>query len=199
MKKSIITLALSALLALSACGVSTDGSTEDSPASGSNRPETSKVKPDATEAEAENAATPDAPDQSDTTDEGTQVLSFGESFAYEDGLQITISTPSPMTSGQWAVPASTEGSAFTVTLLNGSDAPFDPMMISLTAQSGNTEAEQIFDSENGYSGAPTTTLLPGREARFKVAFATSNPDDIVLEMSPSFEHAAALYATAPGK
>lgn len=196
MKKTAITLTLSALLALPACGVPTSGSTEDSPESGTNRPETSQVDPDASEAEAENAAAPDAPESSPEADEGTKVQSFGDSFTYEDGLQITVSTPTAMTSGQWAIPANAEGSAFTVTIVNGTDAPFDPVMTNLTAQSGNTEAEQIFDSENGYNGPPSTTLLPGREAQFKVAFATSDPDDIVLEIAPSWDHEAAIYASA---
>lgn len=198
MKKSTITLALSVVLALSACGVSTGGDAEDSPTSISNRPEASEVEPDATEADAEDAASDTQPtDLPEEAEEGMPVQSFGEAFTYVDGIQVTVDGPTPMTSGQWASPENTKGSAFTVTIVNDSDVPFDPSMAYLTVQSGNTEAEEIYDSEAGFGGSPETTLLPGREASYDVAFATSDPTDIVLEISPSFEHIAALYATDP--
>lgn len=199
MKKSTITFVLSALLALSACGVPTDGSTEDSPASGSNRPETSEAEPDATEADTEDAASDSEPtDLPEEVEEGMPVQSFGEAFTYVDGIQVSVDGPTPMTSGPWASPQNTKGSAFTVTIVNDSDVPFDPSMAYLTVQSGNTESEEIYDSEAGFGGSPETTLLPGREASYDVAFATSDPNDIVLEISPSFEHIAALYSTDPG-
>lgn len=199
MKKSTISLALSVVLALSACGVSTGGEAEDSPASGSNRPETSEVEPDATEAGAEDAATDSEPtDLPEEVSEGMPVLPFGEAFTYVDGIQVSVDGPTPMTSGEWASPDNTKGSAFAVTIVNDSEVPFDPSMAYLTVQSGNTEAEEIYDSEAGFGGSPETTLLPGREASYEVAFATSDPNDIVLEISPSFEHIAALYSTDPG-
>lgn len=196
MKKTAITLALSAALALSACGIPASGSAEDSPTSGSNRPDVSASEStDPTGADADSAAAPDPSDLPEGASEGMPVLSFGEAFAYVDGIQVTVGKPTPMTSGEWASPADTKGSAFTVTIVNDSEAPFDPSMAYLSVQSGNTESEEIFDSEAGFVGAPDTTLLPGREATFDVAFAMSDPSDVVVEISPSWEHDAALYAT----
>lgn len=199
MKNTAIALALSAALSMSACGLSTSGSTEGSPSSGTNRPAETPENESAETVEddtAESAA--DTSDLPEVAEEGMPVQDFGQAFTYVDGIQITVDGPTPITSGPYASPENTKGSAFTVTIVNGSDVPFDPSMAYLTVQSGNTEAEEIYDSEAGFGGSPETTLLPGREATFKAAFATSDPSDIVLEMTPSFEHVAALYATNAG-
>lgn len=190
MKTTTLTLALSALIALSACAAPTSGSAADSPSSGANRPSTSAET-------SETAPAADALGQP-TAEEGMPVQDFGEAFTYSDGIQITVGEPTSMTSGEWASPENTQGSAFTVTIVNGSQAPFDPSMANISVQSANTEAEQIFDSEGGYGSSPETTLLPGREASYKVAFATSDPKDLVVEATPSWDHVAALYATNGG-
>jgi hypothetical protein len=49
------------------------------------------------------------------------------------------------------------------------------------------------DSENDVMGGLDTTLLPGREAVFKIAYSVTNPADIVLEVSPDFEHENVIY------
>lgn len=191
MKKSTITLALTAVLALSACG--TSGSAEESPSTGTNRP--AEASQSETSEPVEDAAAPDSAELPEESEPSSSVLSFGDAFLYDDGVQVTVGAPTPMTSGPYAIPENAKGSAFTVTIVNGTDAPFDPSMAHVTVQSGNTEAEAIFDSEGGYGGPPDTTLLPGREATYDVAFATSDASDIVLEMTPSFSHAPALYTT----
>ncbi|MGN7248933.1 hypothetical protein ACTHQ1_14540 [Janibacter anophelis] len=193
MKTTTLALALSAVLALSACA-QTSGTTQDSPSSGTNRPSASTDAADAPMDDT-TAEPADATDLPEDAEEGMPVQSFGEAFTYVDGIQITVSAPAPMTSSQWASPGNTKGSSFTVTIVNGSDVPFDPSMANVTAQSANSEAEQIFDSENGYGGSPDTTLLPGREAKYTVAFATTDPKDVVVEASPSWDHVAALYAS----
>ena len=63
----------------------------------------------------------------------------------------------------------------------------------IEVQSGNTEADQVFDSENDVGGGPSTKLLNGREAKFKIAFTVANPKDLVMEVRPSFEHESVLF------
>jgi hypothetical protein len=79
--------------------------------------------------------------------------------------------------------------------VNGTDANFDATLFLTTMQSGNVEASQVYDFEQNVGGAPSTTLLPGREAVFKIAFGVSNPADLVMEVAPSFEHEAAIFTT----
>ncbi|CAM4057375.1 hypothetical protein [Janibacter anophelis] len=193
MKKTTIALALSALMSLSACAT-TSGSTEDSPSSGTNRPSTTA---EATEAGGDAAADASADDtEAEAAAQTPSVLAFGKAFTYTDGLQVTVSKPTPMTSGEWAAPSNAKGQAFTVTIVNDTEAPFDPTLAYITLQSANTEAEQIFDSEAGYGDSPQTTLLPGRETTYKVAFATPDASDLVMEFTPSWDHDPAIYATS---
>lgn len=85
--------------------------------------------------------------------------------------------------------------AFDVTIVNGSEETYDPAFFLASMQSGNTEAEEIFDSENGFEGSPSTSLLPGREAEFRIGFGVSDPDDLVMEVAPGFEYDAAVFTS----
>ena len=86
--------------------------------------------------------------------------------------------------------------AFEITLTNGSDENFDPGSVFPNLRSGTTEASEIYDYEQ-LGDRPTTTLLPGDEAVWKVAFNVSDPEDLVMEIQPSFgfEYADAIFAT----
>lgn len=187
MKKSIITLALSVVLSTSACGASTSASSEGSPSTGTSEP--AETTDEGTEPAPDSAA-PEEADLSQEAGGESLIQSFGETFIYDDGIKVIVSQPTPMVSSY-----NEKGSSFQVTVANTGDAQFDPALMSLTAQSGNTESEQIFDTANGYEGTPTTVLLPGREVVFDVAFVTADPNDIVLEISPSWDHDTVIYVT----
>ncbi len=68
-------------------------------------------------------------------------------------------------------------------------------MFNATLQSSNVEAAQVFDSEQGISGPPATTLLPGRESAFQVVFGVMDPADLVLEVTPGFEYEPAIFTS----
>ena len=72
-----------------------------------------------------------------------------------------------------------------IVLTNGTDENFDPSSFSVNLQSGTTEGSQVYDSEQ-LGESPSTTLLPGRSATFKVAFGVTDPEDLVMEVSPTF-------------
>lgn len=205
MKKSTVvamTGIASLALSLGACGLQT-GSQTPSPSAGNNRPSdvitsTSTVTETAaptSEAPVEEIEEEPVPELTGT-DPG--ILKMGDSFTYSDGLQITVSKPSAMTSSEWAYPESTQGLAFTITVVNGTGAKYDPSMGTMTVQSGNTEAEEIFDTENGYEGSPMTTVLPGREATYKSAFVGTDTKNLVLEFSPDFDRGSLIF-TPNGK
>lgn len=181
MKK--IMLAAAIITLVTGCA-STEGDAGEA-TTGSNRPASATP---AEEAPSEEPAEP--------VDEN---LAFGDTFTYKDGLSVTVSAPKPFTPSESAccIKAGSGQKAllFTVTLVNGTSANFDPGAFSTTVQSKNVEAESIFDTD--IMGAPSTTLLPGREASFKIAYAVADPADLVLEVSPDFfEHKTYIVTNA---
>lgn len=194
-KTAALAAAASVLFSLGACAT-TDGETTASPTGGTNRP-TESSSQSSTTPEPEPTTEPE-PESSLTDTEGPGILALGESFTYSDGLQVTVGKPQKMVSSEWASPSGTAGLVMDVTIVNGSPTPFDPSMGYATAQSGNTEAEEIFDSENGLEGSPSTSVLPGREVTYKMAFAGTDLDSFVLEFATSFEHGPLIF-TPNGK
>ena len=103
--------------------------------------------------------------------------SFGQAYTYDDGLKVEVSRPqtfspsdSAVATKQWPAYVS-----FTVTLTNGTGKNYDPTLFSTSLQSGSAEGEQVFDSAQGIDGSPTTPLLPGRQARFTLAYGVPDP------------------------
>ena len=181
MPRSLIALA-AALLLVAGCA-STGGAADDSPPVGTNaltQPPTA-------------SSTPPPP-----SDEPTDApLAFGSAFTWEDGLSVTVSKPKAFKPSDTA--AGVKGKnhvVLTVTVVNKTGKPFDPGLITMSLQSGDDEASEIYDSGNGLEGGPTTKLLDGRQAKFKTAFSVSSPDDLVLELTPDFEHESALWTTS---
>ena len=123
-----------------------------------------------------------------TTDDGLtdEILDFGETVTYDDGLSVTVSEPTQINPGEYAYPEVAEATQFTITIVNGSDAPFDPSFAYANVQSSNVEAEEVFSDTLG--GPPSTTVLPGRETTYKAAFATADPSDIVFQLAPTWDH-----------
>lgn len=164
------------LAALTSGCASTEGSVDDAPPRGSNNDENvpSVSTSPTDEGESEDAG----------QDDGQ--LEFGQSYTWVDGLSVTITKPKPYQPSEYAYVGERGGKPmrFTVTIVNETGAVFDPSMAYMTMQSGNEEAEQIFDSEAGMNGSPSTKLLDGREAKFDIAFAVKNPADLVLEFEP---------------
>lgn len=192
MKKSTLTTAvgLAAALTLTGCSLSESTSTDDTP-SGSNA-QTSESASEQGDG-SENAGDDTSEDSGDKSDETHE---FGTTATYDDGLSVTVSKPSDYTPGEFSF--GSEGFPhsvkFDVKLVNKTGKPFDPVLVYLSMQSGNTEAEQIFDSENGLDGPPTTTILDGRESTFPVAFGVKDPKDLVLEVNPGdFEKGSTIY------
>lgn len=181
--------AITTVAALSGCTTQSATPVESAPA-GDNRPvATETVDPAAANAPA------DEPAVEEVVDDG--VAAFGEAYTWSDGLSVTISAPESYSPSDYAAGVVDGQSAVTlqITLVNGTGAAFDPVMTSVTAQSGNTEASQIFDSGQGMEGSPMTKILPGRETTYAVAFSVADPADLVVEFAPDWEHASVLFAS----
>ncbi len=176
-------LALSAVLLTAGCAGLPANTVPSAPV-GDNRP--------ATSAPAATYTTDPVPSPT-PTDDG--VAALGETYLWTDGLAVTISKPSPFEPSRSA--AGTDqfdhSVVFDVTIVNKTGTTWDPVMFRATVQSGNQEGSRIFDSAKNLTGAPSTKLLNGREATFKMAFGVADPADIVMEVSPDWDHQSALF------
>jgi hypothetical protein len=165
--RAIIT-ALATSTVLVACG-GTSGGVDDNPPSGSNADDSS-ASDEKSDDETEEPSEPEQP-------------KFGDTYSWDNGLSVTISKPKQFQPSEYAAMGKGTPLRFTVTVVNKTGAPYKPLMDYITLQSGNAEAEQIFDSENGLNGSPSTTLLEGREAKYDIGFTVKNPKDLVMEFS----------------
>lgn len=139
------------------------------------------------------ASTPTDEPSSDTTPDGAQAK-FGQTYTYTDGLAVTVSAPKPYKPSQYAACDKAKSYiAFTITLKNGTGKVFDPSLFHETVQSGQTEGDSCFDSQQGLGGGPDTKLLAGRTVTWKVGFGIADPKDIVMEVTPSFDYDSAIF------
>lgn len=182
MKKSIVLAAITAL-SLAGCTSVTASPSVSAPA-GANRPSVT--------ASADTTTSASSSPSSSKPDDG--VAAFGSAFSWQDGLSITVSKPAPYAPSKYAA----NGKTFThfvvvdVVIVNKTGAAWDPAMIYATLQSANQEGERVFDSSQ-LPPEPSTKLLNGREAKFKMAFGVADPADLVLEIRPDFDHESVLF------
>jgi hypothetical protein len=151
---------------------------------GTNRPVDTQAAP-TTDPAASPTSTAEAP------------AAFGETRTYSDGLTVTVSkgaafTPSDSAAGTTGFKSFLK---FTVTVVNGTGAVFDVSLFQASVQSANVEGSQVYDfgSTDGLSGAPSTKLLAGREAKFVIGFGVTNPADVVFQATPDFQHNAVMF------
>lgn len=155
---------------------------------GNNRPASSAPA----SPEAEPTTAPEETSEAAPTEE-EDAKPFGSSWTWDDGLAITVSKPKDYKPSEYAGQEGyTKYVMFDVTLVNKSSKAWDPSLFFATLQSGNEEAPEIYDSAK-LKDRPSTKLLKGREVTFQIAFAVKDPKDLVLEVTPDFEHNAALY------
>lgn len=116
-------------------------------------------------------------------------IAFGETFAYDDGLEVTVGELGAFEPSEWAWGEGEEYVVVTVTITNGTGEVFDPSGFSTTASSAGREAEEVWDTDSGIEGAPQTSLQPGKSVSFEVAYGVDDAADVTLDVSPDwFEH-----------
>lgn len=164
-----------ALVVLTGCA-GTSGGTDDSPPKGSN-----------SDNSAEPAAEKEPKDETPT---------FGQAYTWEDGITVKISKPASFKPSEYSsFDEQPDYLKFGVKIVNKSGKTFDVNSFNASLQSGNEEMEQVFDSENGFNGPPATKLLDGRESKFVIGFGAKDVNDLVLQVTPDFEHEAVLYTS----
>ncbi len=128
-------------------------------------------------------------------DAGDTNLTFGETYEWQDGVTAKVSTPEAYQPDEYA--AGGEGYdhqiQLTVTMTNDSDQVVDASYVSPTVTSGQRGGDEIFDGTMG--GGNDSSLLPGRTISFDVAYGVDDPDDVVVEFAPSWDHAYAYWTS----
>jgi hypothetical protein len=121
---------------------------------------------------------------------------FGDTIGYDDGISVTVDPPSEFSPSETA--AFDEAPTyvrFSITVVNDGDQALDLTLFSNTAQSGQSESSQVFDSAQGLEGSPYTSLLPGRSVSWDVGFGVEDPNDIVMQLSPTWDHEEVVFAS----
>jgi hypothetical protein len=185
-RTALTAAAASSVLLLGACSsTESTGTAEEAPVGSNADVEESEPSQDE-ESPSEGAS--DEP-----VDDG--IAEFGETYTFEDDIALTVSEPKPFKPSQYAATGNKfkNFQRFTVTVVNGSDVAYDPTMIYATMQSGDAEAEEVYDTQNGLEGSPQTKVLPGRQTKFDIGFGVKNPSDLVMEIAPGFEYDSVIF------
>ncbi|MFC5723387.1 hypothetical protein ACFP1Z_24800 [Streptomyces gamaensis] len=103
-----------------------------------------------------------------------RAVGFGDTYAFPDGLKVRVSQPAPFTPSVTSV-GHQQGRTpvtFTVTVTNGTKAPFDAsgLLVSMTAGAQGARVEQVFDSARGVGNPFPGPLAPGRDGTGVYAF-----------------------------
>ncbi len=180
--KRYLPVALIGAVLITGCSQESGSQGEDT--QGSNRPPSASPQP--TEAPIFDEEILPSPEPN----EDASLLTFGETYTYEDGVSITVGDPVEFTPvGPYIEPANAY-IYVPVTIVNNGSARVDPTLGYASVQSTNVEASYVYETETLGDG-PSTDVLPGRETAFRLGFGVADPADIVLEIAPN----AADYQT----
>jgi hypothetical protein len=123
------------------------------------------------------------------------IATFGQRVTFDDGLAVEVTAPEPYKPSRYA--AGHDGDravSFDVTVVNGSDEPYDAVMTVVNATHGGRQVSRIFDSANGGSENPAGTVLPGKATTFTVALSLgAAADELQLEVTPGFLGEPAIF------
>lgn len=110
---------------------------------------------------------------------------FGKALTYPDGMRIKVGKPEQFDppAGAYIEASMPYYVKFTVSITNGSDQRFDPILVSVSVASGETEGSPLYDVSNGYSVAPDTVIPPGDVRSWVVAFGVTDVDDITVQVA----------------
>jgi hypothetical protein len=125
-------------------------------------------------------------------------LAFGKSYTWDDGVRLTVGKPQKLTPSEFAVvDKSKRYVKFTVIVVNKSAKPVGLGLAYISVQSGNEEAEHIFDSPSGLNGPPDTKVAKGGEVKFHVGFGVANPKDLFMEVAlhDNLKRPSVFYST----
>lgn len=176
-----------AVLLLAGCGGTTGTASGETPR-GTNAPSSSETN--------EWDDVPVVSDSPSAEDSGNDTTPLGETFEWEDHLSVTVSKPKAYKPSEYAATEDADHYVvMTVRIVNETGKPFDVNSFYTSVQSGNEEASEVFDSDKGLEGSPSTKLLDGREVEFEIGYGVSDTKDLVVQVTPSYDYEAAIFTS----
>jgi hypothetical protein len=114
---------------------------------------------------------------------------WGQRYTWPDGVAIEVGKPAACKTGQYAQPPKIERAVtMQVTVINGSDKPFDATLLSVAqATFAGERAEAVFDSNGKCKDSTMTaaTVLPGKTLKIDMSFAVAkDPGELQVEFQP---------------
>ncbi|GAA4016934.1 hypothetical protein GCM10022247_45160 [Allokutzneria multivorans] len=134
------------------------------------------------------------------TDQRVETLSWGKRHTWGDGLAVEVSAPTECKPGPASSPSTVARAVrFTVTVTNGTDKPFEAVVLSASsdAQFNGKAAEAVYDHGGGCGnngGFSSATVLPGKTYTYDVSYSVgTDPGEMQLTLRPSFVADKAVF------
>jgi hypothetical protein len=128
---------------------------------------------------------------------------LGGQVKFPDGLAVATSAPTKFTPAGTAAGFTSghQGVKIILTVVNGTGAPFNAVLVSATLTYGETgeKAEAVFDSQNRVGCSFQQKILPGKKATAVCGFSVPKPGlaDLQLQVSlGDFQHEPAIFTGA---
>lgn len=188
MKPHAITLACVLAVTMTACGSGDPDSPTPTVAETATAP-ASQEAPPAGDLESEEA-TP-------SEEAAPGIAKFGDAVTLPNGEgTIIVTAPEPYKPSETAFMAGDwdEWDEYVVMTVTEKNDGKEPALAgwSITATTGDAEAEQVFDSANGVD-SPTADVMPGKSITYKIAFGRKKGQDFVLQAAPLAGLSKAYY------
>lgn len=126
----------------------------------------------------------------------SQNAKFGQSYKWSDGVEVTISAPTPYTPTAAAAGAvaGDQNVVFKITLTNGSKANIDPSIANLSLNSGGVAASNIIDLMNSAFNVPQAPVLPGQSISWSLAYSVKDASSLTGQFDlDDLTHSAAVF------
>ncbi|MFJ9356959.1 hypothetical protein [Streptomyces mirabilis] len=136
----------------------------------------------------------DAQNTQDDSGGDTFTVALDKTATWNNGIKANLSGFGRGTSGEYASPSGKAYLSFSVTLQNGSKSSIDLSMVSLSCPDG---ADEIFDTDAGFSGNPDTHVLSGKSETWKAACVfPKTARSVQIELTPTDTSGSGWYRTA---
>ncbi|NUT52544.1 MAG: hypothetical protein HOV94_35435 [Saccharothrix sp.] len=113
---------------------------------------------------------------------------FGAQRVWGNGMAITVSAPTSLKPSDTSFPQSPRTAVFTLTLVNGTKAPYATSQLSVRALVADAPVAEVRDSVQGLNGigAAVHEVAPGAETVLTMAFAVpADPVRLRLVIEPN--------------
>lgn len=128
-------------------------------------------------------------------------LRLGQTARYSNGVELTVSelrdyTPSDSASLS-SDPALSNHRVVTVTFRNGTEEAIRPTLL-FSGNSGGRPIDQIFDISNNIGGGLSlSSVQPGQEVSFEVAFSMADPANLSLDVNMGYSYDDLTFTSYP--